>query len=97
MLADAEKEYASVEARATKFDTDLTSDLVQTGGRVYAELATLAFRQTLAANGLALDIDGKPLQFPKENFSNGCIATVDVLYPSSRSSCSSIPTSWRRS
>jgi hypothetical protein len=82
MLFDAEDQYALIETRSTKFDKDLTTDLEHAGGKVYARLATLAFRQTLAANGLAMDIDGKPLQFPKENFSNGCISTVDVLYPS---------------
>lgn len=83
MLATAESQYPSLEARGERFDADLTADLEKAGGPAYAQLAILAFRQTLAAHGFAADVDGTPLLFPKENFSNGCISTVDVLYPSS--------------
>jgi len=83
MLEEAERDYPALETRGTRFDTDLTADLERAGGKSYEELAILAYRQTLAAHELETDVDGTPLMFPKENFSNVCIATVDVLYPSS--------------
>jgi len=82
MLADAESQYVVLERRGQVFDRELTADLEQAGGKAYAQLSILAYRQTLAAHGFAADVDGTPLLFPKENFSNGCISTVDVLYPS---------------
>ncbi len=82
MLAAAEAQYPALERRGQAFDRELTADLEKAGGKAYAQLATLSYRQTLAAHGFAADVDGTPLLFPKENFSNGCISTVDVLYPS---------------
>ena len=82
MLADAESQYTVLAARGESFDRELTADLTKTGGPAYAQLAILAYRQTLAAHGFAADVDGTPMLFPKENFSNGCISTVDVIYPS---------------
>jgi len=82
MLATAESDYPRLEQRGQKFDNELNADLEKAGGKDYVQLATLAYRQTLAAHGFAADVDGTPMLFPKENFSNGCISTVDVLYPS---------------
>ena len=82
MLADAEAQYSALEQRGQVFDRELTADLEKAGGTAYAQIAILAYRQALAGNGLAADSDGTPMLFPKENFSNGCISTVDVLYPS---------------
>jgi hypothetical protein len=82
MLVAAENEFSALEQRGQRFDDELTADLQKTGGSAYAQLAILAYRQTLAAHGFAADFDGTPMLFPKENFSNGCISTVDVLYPS---------------
>jgi hypothetical protein len=82
MLGKAGHEFKELDERGTKFDQDLTADLEKAGGPAYTQLAILAYRQTLAAHGLAADVDGTPMLFPKENFSNGCISTVDVLYPS---------------
>jgi hypothetical protein len=83
LLETAEREYPDLDRRARRFDDQLLGDLREAGGSAYAELATLAFRQTIAAHKLAVDVDGQPMLFPKENFSNGCISTVDVIYPSS--------------
>jgi hypothetical protein len=82
MLGAAETQYAGLEKRGSEFDTELTADLTKVGGEHYATLAILSYRQTLAAHKLAADVNGDPMLFAKENFSNGCIATVDVLYPS---------------
>ena len=83
MLTLSEAQYPHLEERGKHFDAELTGDLTRVGGKDYAWLATLAYRQTFAAHGFAADVDDTPMLFPKENFSNGCISTVDVLYPSS--------------
>jgi hypothetical protein len=82
MLNIAESQYPKLEERGKQFDAELMHDLESVGGASYAQLGALAYRQALAAHGFAADVDGTPMLFPKENFSNGCIATVDVLYPS---------------
>lgn len=82
MLDTAEKQYAELDKRGTAMDAELEADLTKVGGKHYAELGVLAYRQTLAAHKLVADVNGNALFFLKENFSNGCIATVDVLYPS---------------
>jgi hypothetical protein len=81
LLKRGEAEYEALRKRCTSFDDELMADLLKAGGTKYARLAALAYRQCLAANKLAADANGQPLLFPKENFSNGCIATVDVIYP----------------
>ncbi len=82
LLTAAEHEYDSLRAVSEQFDGQLMADLTRVGGEKYARLAALAYRQSLAAHKLTAAPDGRtPYYFPKENFSCGCISTVDVIYP----------------
>ena len=74
--------YDQVMAKCNQFDRELMMDLTRIGGKEYAQLCALSYRQSMAAHKLAVDIDDSLLFFSKENFSNGSINTVDVFYPS---------------
>jgi len=79
----AEKEYNALMNECKTFDSQLISNAEKVGGERYADLCALAYRQSIAAQKLVQSPDGNLLFFPKENFSNGSIGTVDVIYPSS--------------
>ncbi|MBB5351837.1 hypothetical protein HNR46_002076 [Haloferula luteola] len=81
LLVASAKEYESLKKRCEAFDSELFADLEKMGGVRYAKLSSLAFRQCFAAGKFVADANGQPLQFSKENHSNGCIATSDVFYP----------------
>jgi hypothetical protein len=81
LLKKAAAEYKPLKQRCEKFDAELMAALTKAGGEKYARICALAYRQCYAANKVVADAKGQPLMFPKENFSNGCIGTVDVIYP----------------
>ena len=83
LLREAAMKYVSLAAECRALDEELLDDLKRVGGEKYARIAALAYRQSLAAHKLVANTDGQPFYFPKENFSNGCIGTVDVIYPAS--------------
>ena len=81
LLKASAKDYESLAKRCAAFDQELMADLRSAGGENYAQLGALCYRQCFAAGKFVADSKGQPLQFCKENHSNGCIATSDVFYP----------------
>jgi Domain of unknown function (DUF4965)/Domain of unknown function (DUF5127)/Domain of unknown function (DUF1793)/Domain of unknown function (DUF4964) len=81
MLEKSIRDYAMLATKCRQFDEELMADLSRVGGKDYALMAALSYRESFAAQGLAMDYDGTPLSFPKENSSCGCVSTVDVIYP----------------
>jgi len=83
LLQAADREFEGLAAQCAAFDAELMADLERAGGEKYAKLCALAYRQCFAAGKFVADANGQPLQFSKENHSNGCIGTSDVFYPMS--------------
>jgi hypothetical protein len=81
LLTLADKDYDSLLKRCITFDDQLMADLTKVGGKNYAYMCSLAYRQSLAGCGIAADSHGQPLMFTKENSSDGNMATVDVFFP----------------
>jgi hypothetical protein len=81
LLKASASEYADLQKRCKALDEELLADLTKLGGPKYARTVALSYRQAFAGCKIAADSAGAPLVFPKENFSNGCIGTVDVIYP----------------
>ncbi|EIJ37429.1 protein of unknown function (DUF1793) [Galbibacter orientalis DSM 19592] len=81
-LNKAANSYSEVIAQCNTFDQNLHEKAVNAGGEAYAKLCEIAYRQSIAAHKLVESPKGELLFLSKENFSNGCINTVDVTYPS---------------
>jgi hypothetical protein len=81
LLQIAAKDYPSLLKRCENFDRDIMADMTKVGGAHYAQICALAYRECVAACGLAADANKQPLFFTKENTSNGDMATVDVFFP----------------
>jgi len=73
-------QYEELRARCEAFDRDLMAKAAPHGEK-YCDILAMVYRQVISAHKLTWD--GESFQFlSKENFSNGCIGTVDVTYPS---------------
>jgi hypothetical protein len=81
LLKASAAEYGDLLRRCQALDDELMADMTRLGGPKYARIIGLSYRQAFAGCKIVADSSGAPLIFPKENFSNGCIGTVDVIYP----------------
>ena len=81
-MSEALYSYEETYLNCEEFSEGLFIDGVRAGGKKYAEMLELAYRQSVAAHKVAYTSDGEIIFISKECFSNGCAATVDVSYPS---------------
>lgn len=77
LYADAEKDYKEVMAKCYAFDRQLMADAYLAGGKEYAELCALAYRQSVSAFQMSEDSDGELLYFTPQ------VGPVDEYYPAS--------------
>lgn len=82
VFTQAKNDYEELQQKCYDFDAELMKTATRAGGKEYAELCALAYRQSISAHKLTEATNGDLLFLSKENFSNGSIGTVDITYPS---------------
>ncbi|WEK34028.1 MAG: DUF4965 domain-containing protein [Candidatus Pseudobacter hemicellulosilyticus] len=81
-MENALAQRTAVLAKCKAFDELIYNDALKAGGKNYATLCELSYRQSVAAHKLLKSPQGEILFLSKENYSGGFINTVDVTYPS---------------
>lgn len=82
LLSQSNADYKTTLAKCDAFDKLIYNDALKAGGEDYAKLCEISYRQSVSAHKLVQSPHGELLWLSKENFSNGCINTVDLTYPS---------------
>jgi len=82
VFTEALNDYSGLKDKCSAFDYELMKKATETGGKEYADLCALAYRQAISAHKTVEAPNGDLLFLSKENFSNGSIGTVDITYPS---------------
>lgn len=77
LFVDAENDYKEVMAKCFAFDRQLMLDAYMAGGKEYAELCALAYRQTVSAFQMSESSEGDLLYFTP------MVGPLDVYFPSS--------------
>jgi hypothetical protein len=80
MVAAFLGDFAGSVARSARLDARIERDATRAGGKDYAALCALAFRQAYAGTEL-VSRNGEPWAFLKEISSDGNMQTIDVTYP----------------
>ena len=81
-IEEAVEEHDMLISKCQLFGEALAAEAISVADEKYALICSAAYRQTIAAHKLITDTDGEVIFLSKECFSNGCIGTVDVSYPS---------------
>jgi hypothetical protein len=80
MVAAFHTDFPASLARSAALDARIEKDATRVGGKQYAALCAIAFRQAYGATEL-VSRNGTPWAFLKEISSDGNMQTIDVTYP----------------
>lgn len=75
-----DKEYDVVMDKCVVFDVNLMKEVIEVGGCKYVEFCVLVYCQVIVVYKLVEVFNKDLLFFLKENFSNGLIGMVDIIY-----------------